>query len=231
MVSRASVIVRAVREMLRANDQRHILYDPMLAVDLFCQPIERTNMASGAGLGESGLRELSQALRGRGEDRLLVDQVVPHLQKSHLGIAANPPDIGFDHRARSLLGIGPVAAEKERSNRSARGQPLEVPLPWPGKNLVKIVDCENQVALRRREQAEIHQMHVAAGHHLEIGARGACEISRHDCGASLAKRRTAKSAYAPFARARAPLCGWHSASQGPKPDRAVRARAEIPHGK
>ena len=144
-------------------------------------------MASGASLRESGLGKLSEALRGCGEDRLLVDQVVPDLQKSYLGIAAHPPDIGLDHRVRSLLSIGAVAAEKERSNRSARGQPLEVPLPRPGKNLVKIVDCENQVALRRREQTEIHQMHIAAGHHLDIGARGICEISCHDCGASRKK--------------------------------------------
>src|SRR4029077_20007408 len=27
-------------------------------------------------------------------------------------------------------------------------------------------------------------MHIAAGHHLEIGTRGVSEISRHDCGAS-----------------------------------------------
>jgi len=27
---------RAVREMLRADDQRHILHDPMLTVNLFC---------------------------------------------------------------------------------------------------------------------------------------------------------------------------------------------------
>ena len=148
MVSSASVIGLPSGRCLRANDQRHILHDPMLTVDLFRQPIERPNMASGAGLGESGLRELSQAPRRRREDRFLVDQVVPDLQKSHLGIAADPPDIGFDHRARRLLGIDPVAAEKERGNRSARGQPLEVPLPRPGKNFIKIVDCENEVALR-----------------------------------------------------------------------------------
>ena len=145
-------------------------------------------MASGAGLGECGLGELSQALRGRGEDRPLFDQVVPDFQKSHLGVAANPPDIGFDHRARRLFGISPVATEKERGNRGARGQPLEIPFPRPGKNLVEIVDCENEVALRRREQAEIHQMHIAAGHHLEIGARRVREISRHDRSASPQKR-------------------------------------------
>jgi hypothetical protein len=27
-------------------------------------------------------------------------------------------------------------------------------------------------------------MHIAAGHHLEIGARGVCQISCHDSGAS-----------------------------------------------
>ena len=158
--------------MLRANDQGHILYDPMLTVDLFCQPIERPNMASGARLGESGLGELSQARRGRDEDFSLVDQVGPHFQESHLGIAANPPDIGFDHRARRLLGISTVAAEKERGQLQRRRQPLEVPPRRSGKNLIKIVDCENEVAFSRREQPEIHQMHIAAGHHLEISARG-----------------------------------------------------------
>ena len=33
-------------------------------------------------------------------------------------------------------------------------------------------------------EPKIHQMHIAAGHHLEIGARGFGQISRHDCGAS-----------------------------------------------
>ena len=35
MVSSASVMGLPVREMLRTNDQGHILYDPMLTVDLF----------------------------------------------------------------------------------------------------------------------------------------------------------------------------------------------------
>jgi hypothetical protein len=62
--------------MLGANDQRHILYDAMFAVDLFCQPIQRSNMAPGAGLGESGLGELPQARRGRREDRSLVYRIL-----------------------------------------------------------------------------------------------------------------------------------------------------------
>ena len=141
-------------------------------------------MASGPCLVEGGPGELSHARRGRGEDLSLVDQVVPDFQKSHLGIAADSPDIGFDYRAGRLLGVSPVAADKESGNRGARGQPLDVPLPRPRENLVEIVDCENEVALGRREQAEIHQMHVAAGHHLEISARRVCQIARHDCGAS-----------------------------------------------
>src|SRR3954453_20207694 len=111
-------------------------------------------MASGAGFGESSLGELSQALGGGGEDGFLVDQIIPHLQESHLGIPAHPSDICFDNRVRSLLRIAPVAVEKERGNRSACRQPFDVPFPRPGKNLIKIVDCENKVTLRGREQAE-----------------------------------------------------------------------------
>src|SRR5438128_595679 len=105
-------------------------------------------MASGASLGERGLSELSKARRGGREDRSLVDQVVPHLQKSHLGITAKPSNIALDDRARRLLCISPVAAEKARGNRGARGQPLEVPLPRAGKDLIKIVDRKNEVAFR-----------------------------------------------------------------------------------
>ena len=134
--------------MLRANDQGHIFHDPMLAIDLFCQPIQGSNMTSRAGLGESGLNALTQGRRCSGKDRFVVDQVVPHFQKSHLGIAAHPSDIGLDHRTRRLFSINPVAAEKKRSNRGARGQSLEVPFPRSGKDLIKIVDCENEVTFR-----------------------------------------------------------------------------------
>ena len=156
MVSRASVTGVPFGRCLRADDQGYIFHDPVLTVDLLRQPIERSNMASGAGFGESSLGELSQSLGGGGEDGFLVDQIIPHLQESHLGIPAHPSDICFDNRVRSLLGIAPVAVEKERGNRSACRQPFDVPFPWPGKNLIKIVDCENKVTLRGREQAEVH---------------------------------------------------------------------------
>jgi hypothetical protein len=58
----------------------------------------------------------------RGEDLSLVDQVVRDFQKSHLGIAADSPDIGFDYRAGRLLGVSPVAADKESGN-SRRSRP------------------------------------------------------------------------------------------------------------
>src|SRR3954447_23264173 len=94
-------------------------------------------MASGAGFGESSLGELSQALGGGGEDGFLVDQIIPHLQEPHLGIPAHPSDICFDNRVRSLLGIPPVAVEKERATRSASRQPLMSHSHGPGRTSSK----------------------------------------------------------------------------------------------
>ena len=64
----------------------------------------------------------------------------------------------------------------------AGSQPLDVPLPWPRQGFVEIVDVEEDVALRRGETAEIHEMGVAAGLHAKTGRRCRGQIRRHDRG-------------------------------------------------
>ena len=49
-----------------------------------------------------------------------------------------------------------------RGHHEARGQTLQVPFEWPGRDFVEVVQIEYELALRRRETAEIHQMAVAA---------------------------------------------------------------------
>ena len=51
-----------------------------------------------------------------------------------------------------------------------------------GRSFVEIVDVEEDVALRRGETAEIHQMSVAAGLHAKSARRSRRQIGRHDCG-------------------------------------------------
>ena len=98
--------------MLGANDQRHILYDPMLAVDLFRQSIERPNVASGAGFGESGLGELSLKRCGAAASMVFssINRTTP------LKIPSRHSCESSGHRLqppRALpVGVNPVAAEK-----------------------------------------------------------------------------------------------------------------------
>ena len=65
---------------------------------------------------------------------------------------------------------------------NAGREPLDVPLPGSRQGFVEIVDVEENVALRRGETAEIHQVSVAAGLHAKSGRRGRRQIGRHDRG-------------------------------------------------
>ena len=65
---------------------------------------------------------------------------------------------------------------------NAGREPLNVPLPGGRQSFVEIVDVEEDVALRRCETAEIHQMSVAAGLHAKSGRGRRGQIGRHDCG-------------------------------------------------
>ena len=51
-----------------------------------------------------------------------------------------------------------------------------------GKRLVEIVDVEDEPALRRGKAAEIHQMAVAAGLHMDAGRRRLRQIGGHHAG-------------------------------------------------
>ncbi len=59
---------------------------------------------------------------------------------------------------------------------------LDVPLPGSRQGFVEIVYIEEDVALRRGEAAEIHQVSVAASLHAQSGLWGRRQIGRHDRG-------------------------------------------------
>jgi hypothetical protein len=64
----------------------------------------------------------------------------------------------------------------------ARPESLDVPFPRSRQGLVEIADIEEDVALRRGETAEIHDVSVAAGLHGKAGPRGRGQIGSHDRG-------------------------------------------------
>ena len=59
-------------------------------------------------------------------------------------------------------------------------QPFDVPLPRGRQRFVEIVDVEEDIALRGREAAEIHEVSVAAGLHAKSGGGGRGQVGRHD---------------------------------------------------
>ena len=72
---------------------------------------------------------------------------------------------------------------------------FQIPLPGPGQCLVEIVDIEDDAALGRPEQAEVQEVCIAAGLHVNAGRRRSCKISRHDRRAAAEEReRTGRHA-------------------------------------
>jgi hypothetical protein len=137
-------------------------------------------MSLGPRLGDRALGVAPHARRQGIEHALLVDRVVPDLQVAHLGVAPHPPAIALHARRRRLGGLGLVAAHEARCDRGAGGKALEVPFPWPGMDLVEIVDSEHQVALGRGIDAEVGDMHVAARRHRQPRHGRARQIVGHD---------------------------------------------------
>ena len=64
----------------------------------------------------------------------------------------------------------------------AGGQALDVPFPWGGKRFIEIVDVEDQAALGRGKGAEVREVGIATGLHLDAGVRRVGQVGGHDRG-------------------------------------------------
>ena len=76
--------------------------------------------------------------------------------------------------------VGAANAVVPRRDLEARRQTLDVPLPRARERLVEVVDVEDQPPLRRLEQAEVHEVRVAAelGRQAGVGRPG--QVRRHE---------------------------------------------------
>ena len=116
------------------------------------------------------------------ENAVEIDAVVPDVQGAHRSVVDPAFAVGAHRVRRRLRGLAVGQSEMLGGDDNARGQPLDVPLPWRRQCFVEIVDVEKDVALRRGEPAEIHQVSVAAGLHAKPGHCGRSQVSRHDGG-------------------------------------------------
>jgi hypothetical protein len=130
-------------------------------------------MSLGACLVEQLFGTAAQAWRQGFEHRAVVDVVVPDLQVPHLGVASNVLAIAAHAGPCSVPRFVIIAAHEADGDGGAGGQPLDVPFPGAGIDLVEIVDAEHQSALGRGIDAEIGNVHVAAGRHRQAGERRA----------------------------------------------------------
>jgi hypothetical protein len=154
----------------------------MLTVHELGQLAENTLVSLGAGFSDQLPSVPARLGRKAREHGVLVDPVVPGGEVTHLGIAGDMLAIGPDGLRRGLCGLMLVAAHEVHGNGGAGRQALEVPLPGAGKDLVEVVDGEHQVAFGRAENAEVGDMHVAAGVHLQAGHGRRSEVRRHHRG-------------------------------------------------
>ena len=119
-------------------------------------------------------------------------------------------------RAASLSGSSQVL----RRDHDARREPLEIPLEWGRQRLVEVVDVEDDVALRRREAAEVHQVRVAAGLHADPAASGSWPGRPPSARPSRGRTRTATPTCARSGSESGPGCGPRWIRSEARPDRA-----------
>ena len=111
----------------------------------------------------------------------------------------HPSSVGIDasranDRRNSTRLVRPRSWRRRRRGLSS-GQPprnsrraVDVPLPWPGKGLVEVVDIEDQPALGCPETSEVHEMAVPAQLNHDAGVRCVRQIRSHH------RRRTSEEA-------------------------------------
>ena len=80
-------------------------------------------------------------------------------------------------------------AVQSRGDHKACRESLEIPLPGSVKRLVKVIDVKYQVAFRRGKQAEIQEVTVPAGLHLDARDRSLGEIVCHQSRRSTQERK------------------------------------------
>jgi hypothetical protein len=162
-------LARGLLGLPLADDQRRILDDVVLVVDQAGHLLQYLEVGTPPCLGEDLLRAPAEFRREHGEQVLVLDRRIPDVEVTHLGVLAHASAIRAHRRvARCPVQLA-VKAEDAARDHDARHQPLQVPFPRSGKGLVEVVDSEDEISLRRGEDAEVGQVHVAARLHREAG--------------------------------------------------------------
>ena len=190
---RQAIVLHPVEELLLhallgdVEEHRRLVHQAMPAIDRRCQ-LGKQILADAL----TGLRDhLLPDLPGLGIRRVLdqglhVQPLVPDVQRAPVRALAHVLPVRTHARDGRLTGLRIGAAIVAGRHGKARGQALDIPLPRRRQRFVEVVDVQNQVALRRGEDAEVQQMAVAAGLHSQAGAGERGQVVSHQ------SRRTAQ---------------------------------------
>ena len=182
------------REVLgRVHDDRRLLLDPVAAVDLLGELLQRPEARAPARLREVLLGRLDRRLVGPGRelihDVLDVDPGVPDVEEAHrreLGhrrpVGAARPRVPPRAAPSRWWPLSRAATTKLATSR------LTSHSNGAGQRLVEVVEVEDEAAVGRREHAEVRQVRVTAALHAQPGRRGPREIPRHDRRAAAIER-------------------------------------------
>src|SRR4029079_19752798 len=98
-----------------------------------------------------------------------IDAVVPDLERTHVRELPHPLAVGADSGGGDVEALLVVQTDVSPGDDEARHEPLDVPLPRAGHRLVEVVEAEHDVSFGRREEAEVHEVAIAARLYLESG--------------------------------------------------------------
>ena len=152
-------------------------------------------------LGELGQRvAVGGRLDGRGEvgpcplvdvfiDLGHVDVGVVDVEGAHVRVGMHALAIGSDRDVGGALALVLGEPTSPGGNDAARCQTLDVPLERASKRLVEVVHVEQQVALRRGEEAEVREVGVAAELDIQAAVRMTGQVRTHGQGRATIERR------------------------------------------
>ena len=145
-----------------------------------------TSLSEASACGRSRRRDLptSESRRSRRTSVMVRDvrggdACVPRVEVGHCGNLVHPLPVG-PHR---VLGDHPALARREAvlaaGQDDAGREPLDVPLPGPGKRLLEVVRVEDKRLLTRGVEAEVREAGVAQELHLDAGPHSPGEVGSH----------------------------------------------------
>ncbi|MNF93408.1 hypothetical protein D3C84_760820 [compost metagenome] len=133
-------------------------------------------MGTAFGFGDGALHMLQRGFTRLLPQIVITDGLVPSLQRTLLRALEHRLLIRGDHFAADVFFHGFAVAQVTGGHHETRHQTFDIPLPGAGMGLIEVIDAEQQVAFRRGETAEVHQVTVTTDRRHQTHVRRAGQV-------------------------------------------------------